>query len=255
MSKKEIKLIDRVEVFDTELNIYGSFDEPYFMAKEVADWIDYGKTGKGVRNVTKMIKNLDEDVIEKFPIRLKRDTGKNNYQEMIFISENGLYDLLMISRNKKAKSFKKEVRKILKRIRKQNGQLVFNDDSLLLHQITELKHDVKQSLDLIGELLNTEEINKLKTDTMFIETALKERFDNMSKKDFKKWLTKLNMFDEKTDAIRYEYTENGWFAPLNEDNGKLIDFMITEFGIIMIRVLIKNYNRRHNVLHLRKKNK
>lgn len=45
-------------------------------------------------------------------------------QEYWFLTEDGLYEVLMQSRKPKAKEFKKEVKKILKSIRKTGGYVV-----------------------------------------------------------------------------------------------------------------------------------
>lgn len=47
-------------------------------------------------------------------------------QEYWFLTEDGLYEVLMQSRKPKAKEFKKEVKKILKSIRKTGGYIVGN---------------------------------------------------------------------------------------------------------------------------------
>ncbi len=47
-------------------------------------------------------------------------------QEYWFLTEDGLYEVLMQSRKPKAKEFKKEVKKILKSIRKTGGYVVGN---------------------------------------------------------------------------------------------------------------------------------
>lgn len=46
--------------------------------------------------------------------------------EYWFLTEDGLYEVLMQSRKPKAKEFKKEVKKILKSIRKTGGYVVGN---------------------------------------------------------------------------------------------------------------------------------
>lgn len=79
---------------------------PLFLAKDVANWIDHSA-------VHMMIKTIDED--EK--VRNIVSTLFGN-QEMWFLTEDGLYEVLMQSRKPIAKSFKKEVKKILKEIRK-----------------------------------------------------------------------------------------------------------------------------------------
>ena len=56
-----------------ELNIYGSIDEPLFLAKDVAEWIEYDKNQVG-----KMLSTVDED--EKIKLLCDRNniTGKGN---------------------------------------------------------------------------------------------------------------------------------------------------------------------------------
>ena len=46
--------------------------------------------------------------------------------EYLFLTEDGIYEVLMQSRKPKAKEFKKEVKKILKSIRKTGGYIVGN---------------------------------------------------------------------------------------------------------------------------------
>ncbi|HEM5423752.1 TPA: hypothetical protein U1582_001072 [Streptococcus suis] len=89
------------------LNIYGSEQEPYFLAKDVADWIGHSKSSV-------MIDTVDDD--EK--LRETIFTSGQN-REMWFLTENGLYEVLFQSRKPKAKEFKKVVKNILKEIRTQ----------------------------------------------------------------------------------------------------------------------------------------
>ena len=111
MSKKEYEKIEKignVKVFGTKLNVYGTFDEPWFMAKEVADWIEYSYKDKDKtkRDVRKMIKPLDDDCIKKFNVttiaKNKKSKARKN-QTMNFITKKGLIQLLSKLKNKKAK--------------------------------------------------------------------------------------------------------------------------------------------------------
>lgn len=75
------------------------------MAKDVAEWIDYSKRSDGSYQVGQMLKSVDEDE--------KISTVNNfNGKEMWFLTEDGLYKVLMQSRKPIAKAFKKEVKKI-----------------------------------------------------------------------------------------------------------------------------------------------
>lgn len=114
-----IKVIAEQKVLGKEFNIYGTIEEPLFLAKDVAEWIDYAKTGNGDFDVSKMIKSVDDD--EKFTTNIVRSDGRAHMQS--FLTENGLYEVLMLSRKPIAKKFKKEVKHILHDLRI-NGTVV-----------------------------------------------------------------------------------------------------------------------------------
>lgn len=102
---QELKIIDRREVLGQDFKIYGDFESPLFLAKEVAEWIEHSDTSK-------MCNSVDED--EKVR-NIVRTLGGN--QECLFLTEDGLYEVLMQSRKPIAKEFKKQVKVILKEIR------------------------------------------------------------------------------------------------------------------------------------------
>lgn len=121
----ELKIFDEREVLGKAFRIYGTPDEPLFLAKDVAEWIDYAfkdKT-KGTRNVNMMLNTVDES--EKLVATLFT-SGQN--REMWFLTEDGLYEVLMQSRKPIAKAFKREVKKILKTIRKTGGYIPTTPD-------------------------------------------------------------------------------------------------------------------------------
>lgn len=72
--------------------------ERWFLTEDVAEWIEHS-------NITKMLISVDED--EKLTI-----TNSNSGGSKIFLTEDGLYEVLMQSRKPIAKAFKKEVKKI-----------------------------------------------------------------------------------------------------------------------------------------------
>ena len=114
-----IKVIAEQNVLGKEFSIYGTIEEPLFMAKDVAKWIDYAKTGNGDYNVSMMLKSVDDD--EKFTINNLDSEGRAHMQS--FLTENGSYEVLMLSRKPIAKKFKKEVKRILHDLRL-NGTVV-----------------------------------------------------------------------------------------------------------------------------------
>lgn len=99
-SRNEVKLISKSNLLGREINVYGSVDEPLFKAKDVAGWIEHS-------DVSTMMRNVDED--EKL-IQTLFVAGQR--RDCFFLTENGLYEVLMQSRKPIAKQFKKGVKEI-----------------------------------------------------------------------------------------------------------------------------------------------
>ena len=104
----ELKVIEEREVLGKEVKIYGDFENPLFVAQDVADWLDYDKS-----SINKMLANVDES--EKLVGKIFR-SGQN--RDVTMLTEDGLYEVLMLSTKPNAKPFKKQVKEILKTIRK-----------------------------------------------------------------------------------------------------------------------------------------
>lgn len=86
---KELKVFKQQEVLSKEFKIYGDIENPLFLAKDVAEWIDYSES-----NVSKMLKKVDE---EEKTVRTISTSG--NYKTRVyFLTEDGLYEVLMQSR-------------------------------------------------------------------------------------------------------------------------------------------------------------
>ena len=114
MEGKELQIIDERELLGKHFVMYGTKEEPLFKAKDVAEWIGYSTANANV-----MIKNVDED--EKV---LHTESMKGNYiMDVWYLTEDGLYEVLMQSQKPIAKKFKKEVKKILKQIRQTGGYI------------------------------------------------------------------------------------------------------------------------------------
>jgi prophage antirepressor-like protein len=90
-----------------EINIYGSVENPLFLANEVAEWIEHS-------NTTEMSRSVDDD--EKLTSTILR-AGQR--RECNLLTEDGLYEVFMQSRKPIAKQFKKGIKQILKDIRRQ----------------------------------------------------------------------------------------------------------------------------------------
>lgn len=102
----ELKIIKQQEVLGKEFTVYGTFEEPLILAKDVAEWIEHSK-------VSMMLLSIDSDEKTKGTI-----LTSGQRREVWFLTEEGLYEVLMQSRKPIAKALKKEVKKILKEVRK-----------------------------------------------------------------------------------------------------------------------------------------
>lgn len=111
MSKEELKVINEQEVLGKRFRVYGTLENPLFLAKDVAKWIE-------IKNVSQMLNRVDEDEKLVYTIYI---SGQN--RECLFLTEDGLYETLMQSRQPIAKQFKKEVKRILKSIRLSGGYI------------------------------------------------------------------------------------------------------------------------------------
>lgn len=105
----EIKILHKSTFLGKEIDVWGTFENPLFRASDVANWLHN-------TNVSNMVKKVDEDEVAKFNLGSRQG-------ETLFLTENGLYEILMLSRKKDAKQFKKGVKKILHEIRTKGGYL------------------------------------------------------------------------------------------------------------------------------------
>ena len=193
----ELKVIDERVVLEKKFRIYGTFDNPLFLAKNVAEWIDYD-----VSNVSKMLKNIDED--EKTTRTIS--TNGSYKTEAWFLTEDGLYEVLMQSRKPIAKEFKKEVKKILKTIRKTGGY-ISNSDLMVNTYFSNCDETSKQLVK--GLLLNIEE-QQAKVNALTVEIEYKNETINS--------LTKNISIAEKRQVLNrvVRYNTNNYQARWNE---------------------------------------
>lgn len=109
---EEIKIISKSTFLDKEIDVWGSIENPLFRANDVQSWL-------GLKNVSRAVANVDED--ERLNLKLSRGGS------MWFLTEEGVYELLMQSRKPIAKQFKKGVKKILHEIRTKGGYIASTD--------------------------------------------------------------------------------------------------------------------------------
>lgn len=123
MLTNPIQVLSETELLGHKFTVYGTAENPLFLAKEVAECIDYAKRSNGSYNTTMMLQSVDE---EEKVANIVDTLGGN--QQVWFLIEDGLYEVLMQSRKPIAKEFKKGVKEILKTIRKTGGYLATKQD-------------------------------------------------------------------------------------------------------------------------------
>ena len=88
------------------LKVYGTKEEPLFLAKDIAELL-------GIKQSSVMLNSVDDD--EKVMNSIHTLGGN---QQVWFLKEHGVYEVLMLSRKPIAKRFKKKVKNHLTELRK-----------------------------------------------------------------------------------------------------------------------------------------
>lgn len=120
---ERISLIKKEQVMGHSMTVYGTADAPLFLAKDVARWIGYSTTHCG-----DMLRNVADNEKRKTFCTLINDEkpseiGVCNAANRWFLTEDGLYEVIMQSRMPKAQQFKNAVKKILTQIRTTGGYI------------------------------------------------------------------------------------------------------------------------------------
>ena len=224
----ELTVIQQQEILGKPFTVYGDFENPLFLAREVAEWIEHS-------DVSTMIRNVDDD--EKVT-NIVCTLGGN--QTAWFLTEDGVYEVLMQSRKPIAKHFKKEVKAVLKSIRKHGAymttetleQALLNPDTMI-KLCMQLKEEQNKNGELQlknAELTVNNQIMKPKADyfdelvergtlTNFRETA--KLFDVREKEFINFLIDKKYIYrDKKGKLVPYANKNNGLFATKETYNEK-----------------------------------
>lgn len=231
----ELKIIKEQQVLGRDFVIYGSIENPLFKAKDIAEWLD-------LTNVTDMISRVDSDEVTK--LNLGGLQGECN-----FLTEDGLYEILMQSRKPIAKSFKIEVKAILKSIRK-NGiyatdvtiEKMLNDPDFAISLLTKLKEEKTARIE--AERKNAILMHVNKTYTM---TEIAKELNMKSATILNRILSdaKIQYQSNGTWVMYSKYSDLGYETIKQEvlDNGKVVYHRrITQLGRdFILRLLQKQF--------------
>ena len=162
MNNNQLQIIDKREVLGKQLRIYGDFENPLFLAKDVAEWIDYDKDKVG-----QMLNTVDDEEKITLPIHYS-----GQVRNMWFLTEDGLYEVLMQSRKPIAKKFKKKVKEILKSVRKKG---IYATDNVIDNILENPEFGIKLLTEIKEERAKNKEledkIEKDKPKVLFAEAV------------------------------------------------------------------------------------
>lgn len=102
-----LAIIEKATILGMVLNVYGDSENPLFLAKDIAERIEHSKTSMMIENLEEGVEKLRETIFT---------SGQN--RDMWFLTEDGVYEVLMTSRKPIAKEFRKGFKEFLKSWRK-----------------------------------------------------------------------------------------------------------------------------------------
>lgn len=211
MVEQVLTVIQETDILGKKIEMYGSIENPLFLAKDVAEWIDYS-----ISNVSKMLKSVDcdEKTTRKFC------TSGSNYQtEAWFLTEDGLYECCMQSKKPIAKQMKKEIKQYLKSIRLTGAAIPEGREEEMVSKYfpsfskevqTEMVNDlIRQNKELkqfYDDLMNTEGLMSINTMAKELGIGEYKLFDFLRRK-------KVFFYDKDMVNIPYErFRKEGKFA-------------------------------------------
>lgn len=149
------------EVLGKEFRFYGDYENPLFLARDVAAWIEHS-------NTIVMLQSVDAE--EKVVNNVYTLGGE---QKAWFLTEDGLYEVLMQSRKPIAKEFKKKVKEILKSVRKTGGYIAttpeMTDAEIMAKALLVAQNTIQEREKRIGEL--TEENRVMQPKALFADSV------------------------------------------------------------------------------------
>lgn len=239
MVEQVLTVIQETVILGKKIQMYGSIENPLFLAKDAANWIEYSAS-----NVSKMLKSVDND--EK--TTRKFNTSGSNYQtEAWFLTGDGLYEVCMQSRKPIAKQMKKEIKQYLKSIRLTGAAIdderktvdyyfsSFSDDlkTKIFNEMYQKNQELQQFYD---DLMSTEGLMSINTMAKELGIGEYKLFAFLRKK-------KVFFYDKDMVNVPYErFRKEGKFAvketPCHDGNFRSVTYG-TKMGLDYVRKLLR----------------
>lgn len=226
MEGKSLTVINQQQVLGKEFKIYGDIENPLFLAKDVAEWIEHSKSDV-------MLKSVDDN--EKVKVNNVYVDGRTGGNGVWFLTEDGLYEVLMQSRKPIAKAFKKEVKVILKQIRQTGGYIHAEehdtDEDIMAKALIIAQKTIERKSQRIKELEVKVEEDKPKVE-YYNEVLHSDKLMPVTliAKDLGMSAIKLNKILNELD-IQYK-VRNSWVLTAKYQHfvPELADYIINDYG-------------------------
>lgn len=222
----QLSVLKQVELCGQQFCVYGTTDEPLFKAKDVALWINHS-------DVSKMVQRVDEE--EKVTNNVRTPGGN---QDVWFLTENGLYEVLMQSRKPIAKQFKKGVKQILKEIRTKGGYMVAHQEETpeqIMARALKIADDTIKRVQQQNTLL-TQQIEQNKPKVLFADAVATA--DNSILIGQLAGLLKQNGYDTGQKRLFQWLRNNGYLCKFgkrfNQPTQKALDLKLFEVKVTTI---------------------
>ena len=157
MADEVLQVIKETEILGKQIKMYGSIENPYFVASDVAEWL-------GERDgytVSRKVSDEEKDT------QIVCTLGGN--QKTTVLTEDGLYEACMLSRKKIARPLKSEIKKYLKSIRLTGAAIpVGNEQKMVNYYFSSLSSDLQGKI--VNELMEkNKELQQFYDDLMNTE--------------------------------------------------------------------------------------
>lgn len=230
MAKEKLQVLKQTELLGQQLTVYGTMEQPLFLAKDVAEWIEHTDTSTMMRCV-----DSDEKLVQTLFV-----SGQD--REVWLLTEDGLYEVLMQSRKPIAKQFKKGVKNILREIRTTGGYLATSDadtnEEILAkavlvarktierkdQRIKQLEHDAAAQAKQLTEQASTikqqnKQIDELQSKAAYVDQILQSKSTVTTSQIAQDYGMSAKRFNQLLHDLKIQRKVNGqWilFAPYTE---------------------------------------
>lgn len=196
--------------------IYGTAENPLFLAKDIAELIEHSRASE-------MLKTVDDDEKLMQPILA---SGQN--RNMWFLTEDGLYEVLMSSKKPQAKIFKKKVKEILKTIRKHGAYMTneviektLTSPDFIIQLATKLKDEQEARLELEKENSQLSiDLAEATEKTRYLDLILDSPDELIVKQIAQDYGISAVKFNQILNKLRIQYKQNNQWILYSKFQGK-----------------------------------